>query len=261
MAQRILNFIISLGLLLGLCGTLPIQAQGTGIQTGQGTRAKSGQEKKKKEKKEPEITYPLYNGVSIGVDLWGPGGKLFGSDFMSTEISADVDLKHRYFPVVELGYGRTNTVSDQGIHYKSGAPYFRIGLDYNALYNKKHGHMLLVGVRYAATSFKYDVKAPSTDDPLYDDSSFNFSLTDDIWQEHLEYDHSGMKGSMQWLEICVGIRANIGKNFYMGWAMRYRSRLSGSSDKYGDPWYVPGFGKYGKSRLGVTYTLVYKLPF
>ncbi len=35
--------------------------------------------------------------------------------------------------------------SDKGIHYKTGAPYFRIGMDYNALYNKKHGNMILVG--------------------------------------------------------------------------------------------------------------------
>ena len=39
--------------------------------------------------------------------------------------------------------------------------------DYNALYNKKHGHMILVGLRYAATSFKYDVEALGISDPEY----------------------------------------------------------------------------------------------
>mgnify|MGYP000621101876 CR=1 FL=1 len=37
-------------------------------------------------------------------------------------------------------------------------------MDYNALYNKKHGHMILVGLRYAATSFKYDVEALGIND-------------------------------------------------------------------------------------------------
>lgn len=91
--------------------------------------------KGEKEAKE-EVHYPLYNGISVSVDLWGPGSKLFGSDFFSSEVAIDVNLKNRFFPIVELGYGNTDTWSDKGIHYKTGAPYFRIGMDYNALYNK-----------------------------------------------------------------------------------------------------------------------------
>lgn len=46
--------------------------------------------------------YPLYNGISVSVDLWGPGSKLFGSDFFSSEVAVDVNLKNRFFPIVEL---------------------------------------------------------------------------------------------------------------------------------------------------------------
>lgn len=57
--------------------------------------------------------YPLYNGISVSVDLWGPGSKLFGSDFFSSEVAVDVNLKNRFFPIVELGYGNTDTWSDK----------------------------------------------------------------------------------------------------------------------------------------------------
>lgn len=161
MEQKILNYSISLAFCLLL--SLPLQAQNSDISA---PPANTPPKKEKKEAKE-EVHYPLYNGISVSVDLWGPGSKLFGSDFFSSEVAVDVNLKNRFFPIVELGYGNTDTWSDKGIHYKTGAPYFRIGMDYNALYNKKHGHMILVGLRYAATSFKYDVEALGINDPEY----------------------------------------------------------------------------------------------
>ena len=74
--------------------------------------------KEKKDAKE-EVHYPLYNGMSVGLDLWGIGSSVFGGDFLSSEVAVDVNLKNRFFPIAELGYGSTDTWSDKGIHYKS----------------------------------------------------------------------------------------------------------------------------------------------
>ena len=255
MEQKILNYSISLAFCLLL--SLPLQAQNSDISA---PPANTPPKKEKKEAKE-EVHYPLYNGISVSVDLWGPGSKLFGSDFFSSEVAIDVNLKNRFFPIVELGYGNTDTWSDKGIHYKTGAPYFRIGMDYNALYNKKHGHMILVGLRYAATSFKYDVEALGINDPEYGGSLGNPNLVDGIWGNSLPFNYKGMKGSMQWAEFCVGIRAHVWKDLYMGWAFRFKFRMSSSVAEHGDPWYVPGYGKYNGNTTGVTYTITYKLPF
>ncbi len=259
MDKRMLNFSISLLLcLLTIWPDLPAQVlNGPSAQRGQTNQQRS----KEKEKTEPEVVYPLYNGLSVGIDLWGLGGKVFGSDFVSSEVAVDVNLKNRYFPTVEMGFGSTDAWSDNGIHYKSSAPYFRIGADYNTMYKKKHGNMLLVGLRLAGSSFKYDVMTPTLDDPIYGGNYGNPNLEDDIWNEAKPaFDHKGMKGSMIWGEFCAGIRALVHKNIYMGWAVRYRFKLTASSGEYGVPWYVPGFGKYGDNTLGITYTITYKLP-
>ena len=79
----------------------------------------------------------------------------------------DVNLKNRFFPIVELGYGGTDAWNDNGTHYKSNAPYFRIGMNYNALFKKKFKNYLFVGLRYAMSSFKYDIATLSVDDPIY----------------------------------------------------------------------------------------------
>lgn len=75
---------------------------------------------------------PFYQGTTIGVDIFGLGSKIFGGDITSTEISVEVNLKNRYVPVAEIGYGTTDTTDDgTNIHYKASAPYFRIGMNYN----------------------------------------------------------------------------------------------------------------------------------
>lgn len=264
MEEKTSNFIfnrllrIALLLFISMILAQQVQGQSTYGQTPRGNREQPKKQQKKKEKKTTEVDYPLYNGFSIGMDLWGLGGKLFGSDFISSEVAVDVDLKHRFFPVAEIGYGSTNSWSDKGIHYKSSAPYLRIGMDYNTLFRKAHGHQLRVGLRYATSSFDYDIHSLGVDDPVYGGSTNNPNIADDVWGTTIPYDHRGMKGNMQWMEFCVGIRANIWGNWAMGWAMRFKFKLSGGGDTYGDPWYVPGFGQYGSSNLGITYTLVYQ---
>lgn len=256
-STKLLGLLMGLGLAIGL--TAPLSAQSTYGNRPMGNRTVTKQ-KKKKEKKPSEIEYPLFNGVNVGVDLWGLGGKLFGSDFMSSEVSVDVDLKHRFFPVMELGYGSTDSWNEKGTHYKSSAPYVRIGMDYNSLFRKAHGHQLRLGLRYATSSFKYDIDAMGVDDPIYGGGMGNPNLGDEVWGGSVPFHHKGMKGSMQWLEFCVGIRAQIWKQVSMGWAMRFKFKTSASTDTYGNPWYVPGFGQYGSNSLGITYTIVYKLP-
>lgn len=256
MGRKILNYSISLTLCLLM--SFPLRAQNVNSSAPPtGTPPAAAQKKEA----DQEVHYPLYNGISVGIDLWGPGSRLLGSDFLSAEVGVDVNLKNRFFPIAEIGYGSTDTWSEKGIHYKTGAPYFRIGMDYNALYKKQHGNMILVGLRYGATSFKYDVEALAINDPIYGGSINNPNLEDNIWGGSLPFNYKGMKGSMQWLEFCAGVRAHIWKELYMGWAIRFKFRMSSSTDVHGDPWYVPGYGKYGGNTMGVIYTITYKLPF
>ena len=254
MERKILSSFIVINLVLCLLAGFPVLAQNS-------NRPPASNPPKEQKKEVDEEAFPLYNGVTVSVDLWGIGSKAFGSDFLSSEVAVDVNLKNRFFPIVELGYGGTDAWNDNGTHYKSNAPYFRIGMNYNALFKKKFKNYLFVGLRYAMSSFKYDIATLSVDDPIYGGGIGNPNQVDDIWGGSLPFNHKGMKGSMQWFEFCVGIRAHIWKELYMGWGLRFKFRRSSSTGEYGDPWYVPGFGKYGSNTMGVTYTITYKLPF
>ena len=191
MERKILSSFIVINLVLCLLAGFPVQAQNS-------NRPPASNPPKEQKKEVDEEAFPLYNGVSVSVDLWGIGSKAFGSDFLSSEVAVDVNLKNRFFPIVELGYGGTDAWSDNGTHYKRNAPYFRIGMNYNALFKKKFKNYLFVGLRYAMSSFKYDIATLSVDDPIYGGGIGNPNQVDDIWGGSLPFNHKGMKWSMQW---------------------------------------------------------------
>lgn len=190
----------------------------------------------------------LIRGVMVSADLVGVIGGVFGLEYNSYEASVEVNLKNRYFPVLEVGYGFTDTTDDDNdIHYKAAAPYFRLGMNYNFYYKKDTPNSIYAGLRCGFSSFSYDVSSPD--------------LTDPIWGGTVPYNYEGVKATAVWLEIVAGLRTRIWKNFYMGWSVRYKRRLSVTENDYSEVWYIPGFGINGSALFGATYNLIYYLPW
>lgn len=188
---------------------------------------------------------PLFRGVAVSVDLVGPAEMMFG-DYGQYEAAARINLKDKYFPVVELGWGKANAedVATQ-LTYKTNAPYVRAGMDFNLMKNKHDIYRLLGGVRYAYTSFKYEVNSPNIVDP--------------VWKDNVEYNAEGVKCNYHWLEFSFGVDAKIWGPVRMGWTVRYRKKLYSKAGDFGTPWYVPGFGKSGSTRLGGTFNVTFEL--
>lgn len=204
----------------------------------------------KKIQTEEEQPQPLFQGIYVGADVFGFMNQALGSDIMSTEASIEVHLKNRFFPVVEIGYGSIETTNDEtDIYYKTSAPYFRVGLDYNVFYKKPHlPGFFTVGLRYGYSSFNYDIESPALVDPNWGHTTIPFS-------------YKGVESNASWAELVLGMKANVFNNFYMGFSIRYRSRLSVKKHENSEPYYIPGYGKGKPSNFGITYNLVYKLPF
>ena len=193
---------------------------------------------------------PLFQGIMVGVDVYGFLSQALGSNIRSTEASIEANLQNRFFPVVEFGYGSIDTTDDEtDIHFKTSAPFFRLGVNYNVFYKKPElPGCLTVGLRYGFSSFKYDVQAPNLTDPNWGHTQVPVSYT-------------GVKSNVGWLEAVVGLRANVYKDFHLGLNLRYRSRLNMSKNEHSEPYYIPGYGQGKSSSIGVTYSIIYKLPF
>lgn len=205
----------------------------------------SAQQKNKQTAEASSDTIPLFRGVAVSADLAGIAQIAF-SDYGQYEAALRINLKDKYFPIIELGYGQANSENIiSKLSYKTKAPYGRIGMDFNLMKNKHDIYRIYGGFRYAYTSFKFDVEGNG--------------ITDPVWGDQVEYSAKGIKASYHWLEAVFGLDAKIWGPIRLGWSFRYKRRLIHNDGSIGSTWYVPGYGKQGGTRLGGTFNISIEL--
>ena len=197
------------------------------------------------EKKEVIPKAPVFCGVAVFADLSGPAMKAVGSKFNQMEVGSRLNFRDHYFPICELGIGECDREGRENNNtFHTRAPYFRVGIDYNL--NKKHnGNRLMIGLRYAFSSYKFNFSDPD--------------FSDGIWSKTSGLNISGQQGRNQWLELSVGCETKLWTFVRLGWNLRYKVRLHESTDSNGSPYYVPGFGKNGNSTFGGTMNLIFDI--
>ena len=164
------------------------------------------------------------------------------SDYGQYEAALHLNLRDRCFPVVEVGYGKADHKEENTqMTYKTSAPFFRAGVDFNVLKNKHDIYRLYVGARYAFTSYKYDLASPGVEDP--------------VWGGVTPYEVKGAKCNYHWLEAAVGVDVKLVGPLHLGWSLRYKQKLTADEGKLGKSWYVPGFGKTGTTAFGALFNI------
>ncbi|MCF0218414.1 MAG: hypothetical protein HUK14_01405 [Muribaculaceae bacterium] len=191
---------------------------------------------------------PLFHNVSIGVNIWDGLMRIFGQDNGVGDIWATLSFHNRYLIFASFGFGMCKSSPDTGAYtYRSPlAPVFKIGFEYNCLFNQNPDYCLLVGARYGYTPFKFSVD--------------DISLEDTYWSEKSQFSIPTQSVSAGFAEVSVGIRVKIVKNLSMGWNFMYRILLHESGNaEYGKPIYIPGFGKREGSFCGA-FSIIYNIP-
>lgn len=188
-------------------------------------------------------TVPLMRGFQVSFDLFGAGQIMLG-EYGQYEAALRLNLHDQWFPIVEVGYGKANHEDDlvTGITYKTEAPYFRAGVDFNMLKMKHQSNRLFAGFRYAFTSYKVDVWRQNFPDP--------------VWLWPTGYGIRQESCSQHWLELVVGIDAQVIGPIHLGWSVRYKQRLVHDDGNIGKTWYVPGYGMWDTSALGGTFNFI-----
>lgn len=196
----------------------------------------------------PKMTYPLLHSISVSTDIFTPAMRAFGQRYGLMEFAAEVNLHNRYIPVIEIGLGQAkNAPEDNNYTYRSPvSPFFRIGANYNFLYNSDPGRMFFAGIRYGFSPFKFSVT--------------DISLDNGYWGESTLFDIPSQSVTAGYFEFLLGMRVNIIGNISLGWTVRYRSIIHESATDVGKPWYIPGFGSRNTS-IGATFSVTYTIPF
>lgn len=193
------------------------------------------------------MIYPLFESVTMGVNIWDPVMRLLGQHYGGADIWAELSLHNRYKPVLELGFGSCNDTPD-GMNYTFKtklAPYFRIGMNYNMFYNNNPRYQLIVGVRYGFTPFSYEVT--------------DISVPPGYWGEPSTVSIPSRSTTAGFFELVAGVRVMIAKQISLGWTAKYHTILHEGTHRYGEPMYIPGFGKRGTTFTG-SFSISYTLP-
>lgn len=194
----------------------------------------------------PELlpdTLPLFRGFAVSTDLVGLLQMQLG-DYGQYEAALRLNLRNRYFPTLEAGYGKANHEEDAvtGISYKTQAPFFRVGCDFNLAKNKRSNNRIYAGLRYAYTNYKADIYRKPFEDP--------------IWKRDAAYSVEGSKCYQHWAEVVFGVDAQVLGALHLGWSARYKRRLFHDDGITGKTWYVPGYGTQDDTNLGVTFNII-----
>lgn len=196
----------------------------------------------------PKMQQPLLYAAAVGVDIWDLLMRVFGQHYGLVEFSGELNLHNRYIPVVEVGLGQSSyTPDDNNYTYKVPlTPYFRIGCNYNFIYNSNPDYMAFAGVRFGWSHFNYEVN--------------NVHLSSDYWGESTTFNLPKQTASVTYMQILFGIRVKVFGPISMGWCLRYKAKLKESKATYGRPWYIPGYGSRNGAITG-SFSITYTLPF
>jgi len=189
----------------------------------------------------------FYNGFTIQGDLASAIVPVITKGTYSYEAAIQIDIKHKYYPIVEIGFAGADKTTINNIGFITNAPFGRIGVDFNILKKKKDSkptnNLFLLGARLGMSNFNYKIT--------------NATIINDYWGGSETIFTDMNTTNKVWWEIIGGVRVEVIKNVYMGWTIRNKNLLSQDVAGAISPWYIPGFGINTSTNWGFNYTLGY----
>ncbi len=190
----------------------------------------------------------VFQGVQVEVDAFSVVMSAVNDETYSFEAHAQVNLKEKYFPILEMGFAGANKTSHNNYGFKTNGVFTRIGIDYNLLKPNDpettiHKYFL-IGIRYGFSPFSYDIT--------------NIYIDNGYWGAGEYRNFKNVTTTKHWLEVAGGLRVEIFKNIYLGWSARLKIRFG--DEEYGEisPWFIPGIGIKNAGNWDFNYTIGYK---
>ena len=210
---------------------------------------------KSKSEERPQKT--LY-GVFVDADILHPIFHLFNHDRMGLNADIQIDLWHKLYPTITIGYDWFNASDEYSYPiaannnlYKVEGLYFKTGLLYNIWkkdYSKALNPMAFLGVNYGCSPhFQYTIE--------------NYPINNEYWSAKNTTFQANGHTTSHWGEVVGGVKAPIAKNFCMGFEVMYKFLLHIKDQQSGNNLihqsYSPGFGDKESGMWGFRYTISY----
>lgn len=187
-------------------------------------------------------------GLRIGYDLSRLALYIVEPERTAFEVSLDYEIKRKFYLVAEYGMQKYRN-PDSLYNYNSEGFYARLGLDYNSIKVKTidQYEMVFGGIRYGYSRLN---QAANT-----------ILIRGNYWDDDVFTQFENTPHRAHWIEAVGGVRAELFKNFFIGWSFRWRIMIYQTRNAPMKPIYIPGYGKGDKkSVIGLNYYVYYSIP-
>ncbi|GAA4272350.1 DUF6048 family protein [Aquimarina gracilis] len=191
-------------------------------------------------------------GLRVGVDIARIIRSSVEDKYSGFEIVGDYRISNKFFVAAEIG-NESLIRDEENINVEGSGSYIRAGIDYNT-YGNWYGmqNSIYVGLRYGYSRF---------DQTLND--YIIFTGTDYFGENEIiePVTRDGLNAS--WIELVLGIKAELFKNIYLGANVSLRNMVSEKKPEGFDNLYIPGFGRtndFSQIGVGYGYNISYLIP-
>jgi len=185
--------------------------------------------------------------IKVGLEVSGPAIYISDKNILSAEGYISVDNNEKISWVLGAGY-LDYKYSQYNYDYQSSGIFIRAGADFNLLKPEKS-----LGKYWAGIGLRYGLSVFNSETPSLKQDNY-WGTTSSSIAERINWAH--------FLEASPGVRAEVFRNFSMGWTISLRMLLHTGTGKDLRPIYFPGFGNGAKSfSTGLNYFIVWNIPF
>jgi hypothetical protein len=185
--------------------------------------------------------------IRIGIEVAGPVIYFTDKSILNLEgyLSADLNEKISLF----LGTGYSDyKYSQHNYDFLSKGIYIKVGADFNLLKPET-----AMGKYWAGVGVHYGLSSYFAETPLFIHENYWGKISSSLAKD-TNWGH--------YIEICSGFRAELFRNFSVGWLISVRKLIYCGTSKDLRPIYFPGYGAGGKSfSTGLAYYIVWNIPY
>lgn len=211
----------------------------------------------KEQKKDTLKVYKQKYGLRAGFDAGKIIRTLVDDNYKGFEINGDFRISRTLYVAAEIGTEEKITNEDL-YNFKSSGSFLKVGVDINT-YENWYGmeNLIFIGFRVASSTFKHKI------------NDYRIYNTNQYWDEgELIGSNENILGesdslSAVWLEIILGLKAEIFTNLFIGAGVQLHYLASEKAVDNFPNLYIPGYNKTtsgSKFGVGYNYNISYLIP-
>ncbi|MEJ6791866.1 MAG: DUF6048 family protein [Lacinutrix sp.] len=199
------------------------------------------------------VKYTQKYGLRLGVDFSKLLRTTIEEDYSGFEINGDFRITKKLYIAGEIGNEEKTTATDF-LNATASGSYLKLGVDYNMFTNwLGMNNMIYSGFRTGFSTFSQTRNSYT----VYNENQF--------WQpQYTNIESKEFNGlSATWLELIIGIKAEVLKNLFIGFNAQLKGTITNKNPENFENLFIPGFNKTydsGNFGVGYGYTISYFIP-